>query len=211
MRCIIAHMMNLELLPALITFAFVSSITPGPNNLMLLASGTNFGWTRTIPHMLGISIGFSLMIFGVGVGLMQIFNTYPLVYKSMQALSIAYLLYLAWKIANAKPLDPEKSAAAAVGRPLTFIQAVLFQWVNPKAWGMGVIAISTYAPSDSGLSGIVLVALVFALVNLPCINTWILIGTQLSRFLQDPKWLRIFNVTAAVAMVASVIPVMLFS
>ena len=76
---------------------------------------------------------------------------------------------------------------------------------------MGVIAISTYAPSDSGLSGIVLVALVFALVNLPCINTWILIGTQLSRFLQDPKWLRIFNVTAAVAMVASVIPVMLFS
>ena len=211
MRCIIAHMMNLELLPALITFAFVSSITPGPNNLMLLASGTNFGWTRTIPHMLGISIGFSLMIFGVGVGLMQIFNTYPLVYKSMQALSIAYLLYLAWKIANAKPLDPEKSAEAAAGRPLTFIQAALFQWVNPKAWGMGVIAISTYAPSDSGLSGIVLVALVFALVNLPCINTWILIGTQLSRFLQDPKWLRIFNVTAAVAMVASVIPVMLFS
>jgi threonine/homoserine/homoserine lactone efflux protein len=201
-------MFSLSILLPLAGFAFISSITPGPNNLMLLASGTNFGWTRTIPHMLGISIGFGVMIMGVGMGLMQVFEAYPLAYRIMQGISIAYLMYLAWKIANMKPLSEDAADKAAKGKPMTFIQAAAFQWVNPKAWGMALAAISTYAPAESGIAGIALVAIVFSIVNLPSVSTWTLIGTRISRLFQNPKRLRVFNIVAALTLVGSVIPVL---
>ena len=137
--------MSPELLLPLISFAFVSSITPGPNNLMLLASGVHFGFVRTLPHMLGIGIGFTLMTFLVGLGLGEIFKLVPALYTGLKYLGAAYMLYLAWKIANSSPIRESET----VGRPMTFLQAALFQWVNPKAWVMAVYAIVTYtAPTQ---------------------------------------------------------------
>ena len=134
--------MTYELLAALSVFAFVSSITPGPNNLMLMASGANFGFTRSIPHMLGIGIGFTVMVVLVGLGLIQIFDTVPYSYTALKIFSVLYMSWLAWKIANAAA--PEGGQAG--GTPLTFLQAAAFQWVNPKAWAMALTAITAYAP-----------------------------------------------------------------
>ncbi|MBO6637968.1 MAG: LysE family translocator [Roseitalea sp.] len=195
--------MNAELLAAFATFAFVSSITPGPNNLMLLASGANFGIVRTIPHMLGIGIGFTVMIVLVGVGLMQIFDAVPASHAMLKILSVAYLLWLAFKIAHAGA----PQGGEAQGTPMTFLQAAAFQWVNPKAWTMALTAITIYAP-DRSFSAIALVALVFGLINLPSVSTWTLIGQQMQRFLTDARRLRVFNWTMAALLVASLWPVL---
>ena len=183
---------------ALAIFAMGTSITPGPNNLMLMASGANFGFQRTIPHMLGISIGHGFMIVVIGLGLIQLFEAYPLLHTTMQVLSVAYLLFLAWKIANAAP--PVEGEAA--GRPFSFLQAAGFQWVNPKGWFMALTAISVYAPSES-LVAIVIVALVFSSVNLPSIVIWVCLGQSLRRFLTNHARLRTFNWTMAALLVAS--------
>jgi threonine/homoserine/homoserine lactone efflux protein len=199
--------MNIELLSALITFAFVSSITPGPNNMMLMASGANFGFQQTLPHMLGVSFGFVFMVFLVGIGLMKLFDGYPLIYTVLKAFSVIYLLYLAYKIgsASSKSPDAEQHSNSSTG-PLSFIQAASFQWVNPKAWTMALTAISVYAPSDK-LSSIALVAAIFGLVNLPSVTVWTLLGQQLKRLLNSELRLRVFNITMASLLVASLYPV----
>ncbi len=180
--------MSIHDLLALITFAFVTSVTPGPNNMMLLASGANFGFRRTIPHMLGIGIGFTFMVALVGVGLMQVFDAVPISYTILKVVSVAYLLWLAWKIANSA--TPETQQAKV--RPMTFVQAALFQWVNPKAWTMALSAITLYAP-ERLLISVLLVAIVFGSVNLPSVSLWTVLGQQLQRFLQSPASLRAFN------------------
>lgn len=194
--------MTFELLLALTTFAFVSSATPGPNNLMLMASGANFGFMRSIPHMLGISIGFSVMVLLVGVGLVQIFDAWPVSYTILKVLSVAYMTWLAWKIARAAPARKGETA----GRPLTFLQAAAFQWVNPKAWAMALTALSVYA-SDATLFAFAIVALVFGIVNLPAITLWTVMGQQMARLLTNPARLRAFNWTMAVLLMASLYPV----
>ncbi|GGH36683.1 Threonine/homoserine/homoserine lactone efflux protein [Cribrihabitans marinus] len=183
-------------------FAFVSSITPGPNNLMLLASGANFGFRRSIPHMLGIGLGFVFMVLMVGVGLIQIFDAYPLSYSVLKVGSVAYLLFLAWKIANAAPARGN----TARGTPMTFLQAAAFQWVNPKAWAMALTAISAYAPGQT-LAAIAAVAIVFGAINLPSVSTWTLLGQQMARLLTNPRRLALFNWTMALLLVASLYPV----
>jgi threonine/homoserine/homoserine lactone efflux protein len=197
-------MIPFELLTALIGFALVSSITPGPNNLMLMASGANFGFWRSLPHMLGIGIGFTVMIVLVGLGLIGLFEAFPVFYILLKICSVAYLLWLAWKIANAAP--PQKGEAT--GRPMTFIQAALFQWVNPKAWSMALTAITAYAPGQS-VASILVVALVFGAVNLPSVSVWTVMGQQIRRLLNKPRWLRAFNVGMAVLLVLSALPVLL--
>ncbi|WP_428927644.1 LysE family translocator [Marinibacterium sp. SX1] len=196
--------MTHDLLVALALFAFVSSITPGPNNLMLMASGANFGFRRSLPHMLGIGIGFTLMVLLVGIGLSQVFAAFPALHQVLRVVSIVYLLWLAWKIAHAAPARP----GAATGRPMTFLQAAAFQWVNPKAWTMALTATTAYAPAQT-LAAMALVALVFGLVNLPSVSTWTLAGQQLARLLTSPARLRAFNWTMAGLLVASLIPVIL--
>lgn len=190
---------------ALVMFAFVSSITPGPNNLMLLASGTRFGFRRTVPHMLGVAIGFALMIALVGLGLARLFSLYPAAHVVLKIVSIVYLLYFAWKIANAPP--PPVDAADDGARPMTFLQAAAFQWVNPKAWTMALTALSAYLPPTDPWLGLVIVSLVFGAVNLPSVSIWAAMGTQLRRFLHEPAKLRLFNRTAAVLLIASLYPV----
>lgn len=195
--------MTYEMFLALAVFAFVSSITPGPNNLMLMASGANFGFRRTIPHMLGIGIGFTFMIVMVGVGLVQAFNAFPVSYTVLKVASVSYLLWLAWKIANAAPIR-ERGAA---GQPMSFLQAASFQWVNPKAWAMALTAISAYAPGQT-LTAIMLVAIVFGAINLPSVSTWTILGQQLARWLTNPRRLTMFNWTMATLLVASLYPVL---
>ncbi len=196
--------MNAEIVTALIAFAFVSSITPGPNNLMLLASGANFGVRRTIPHMLGVSLGHAFMIFLVGAGLMGVFDAYPVTYTILKIVSVAYLLFLAWKIATAAaPRGNSRS-----GTPMTFLQAAAFQWVNPKGWAMALTAISVYLPAP-GLEGVLVVTLVFALVNLPSVSCWAVLGQQAQRVLTNQSRLRAFNLAMGVLLVASLYPVLL--
>jgi threonine/homoserine/homoserine lactone efflux protein len=195
--------MTYDILTALAAFALVTSITPGPNNLMLMTSGANFGFRRTIPHMLGIGVGFMVMVFLVGMGLAQMFDLYPVAHTVLKTLSVVYLLYLAWKIMNAG--RPSQGNAAA--RPMTFLQAAAFQWVNPKAWAMALTAVTVYAPSQT-LWTICLVALVFGAINLPAVSSWTMLGQQLRRLLTNDTRLRVFNTTMAVLLVASLYPVL---
>ena len=193
-----------DLLLALILYAFVSSITPGPNNLMLLASGVNFGFRRTIPHMLGIGAGFTLMVALIGVGLAGLFTLWPPLRSVLTVASVAYLLWLAWKIAHAAP---PRAEASPEGKPLTLLQAAAFQWVNPKAWTMALTACTLYAPGADGPS-VAVVALVFGAVNLPCVSSWAALGTLVRGWLRDPFRLRLFNGTMALLLVATLWPVL---
>ena len=196
--------MTYEIVLGLTVFALVSSLTPGPNNLMLMASGANFGFRRSIPHMLGVSLGFTLMVLLVGIGLVQIFEAFPISYTLLKVVSLTYLLYLAWKIATAAPAS---SNADKTGTPMTFIQAALFQWVNPKAWTMALTAVSVYSPSHS-LTAVAFVAGVFGAINFPCIGVWTTMGQQLQRILTNPMRLRAFNVCMALLLVGSLYPVL---
>lgn len=195
-----------ELFLGLAMFSFVSSITPGPNNLMLMASGANFGFRRTLPHMLGVGLGFTAMVILVGIGLLGLFQAYPLSYDLLRVVSVIYLLFLAWKIATAA--RPEAGIASGQGRPMTFMQAVLFQWVNPKAWTMALTALSVYAPSRN-LGAVLFVAVVFGLINFPCVSSWTLLGQQLQRWLTSRRRLVAFNVGMATLLVLSLYPVLL--
>ena len=196
--------MTFDVLTALAVFAFVSSATPGPNNLMLMASGANYGFARSIPHMLGISIGFGVMILLVGLGLIQLFDAWPVSYTILKVVSVLYMSWLAWRIARATPT----SAQTPSGAPLTFVQAAAFQWVNPKAWAMALTALSVYA-TDATFVSFGIVALVFCVVNLPAITMWTVLGQQMARILTNPRRLRIFNWTMAALLIASLYPVLI--
>jgi threonine/homoserine/homoserine lactone efflux protein len=197
--------MDMLTLYLLVQFAFVSSVTPGPNNLMLMASGANYGLRRTVPHMLGVSLGHSFMVTMVGLVLLSVFETYPVLNLILKVAGSAYMLWLAWKIANA--VAPE--AKKVTGKPFTFLQAAAFQWVNPKAWIMAITAISGYAPQDKGAAyGALLVAVIFLATNLPSITLWAWMGVQMRRFLGTAGRLRTFNITMAVLLVASLYPML---
>ncbi|RMQ35378.1 Amino acid transporter LysE [Pseudomonas amygdali pv. mori] len=195
--------LSFDLLLAFTLFAFVTSITPGPNNMMLLASGVNFGFSRTLPHMLGISIGFFVLVLAVGFGLGSVFKAWPLLYTILRYVGAAYLLYLAWKIATSGPASDNVDSQ---GKPLSFMSAALFQWVNPKAWIMAIGAISTYTPMQDYFYNVVVISAVFALINLPSVGIWAGFGSLLRNVLRDPLGLRIFNGVMAVLLVASLYP-----
>jgi threonine/homoserine/homoserine lactone efflux protein len=197
--------MTPDLLAALATFALVTVITPGPNNLMLMASGTNFGFVRSIPHMLGIGLGFPLMVFCVGMGVMRVFDLWPLSYTLLKIASVAYLLWLAWKIAHAAPPKAEQGGAA--GKPLTFLQSAAFQWVNPKAWSMALSAITLYA-AGRDLTAVLWVAGVYVAMSAISTTGWTILGQQVRRLLKSPARLRLFNRIMAGLLVATLIPVL---
>jgi threonine/homoserine/homoserine lactone efflux protein len=196
---------SLDLLLAFALFAFVTSITPGPNNMMLLASGVNFGFSRSLPHMLGICCGFFSLVLAVGLGLGAAFQAYPLLYSVLRYVGAAYLLYLAWKIATS---GPASDAPDAVGKPQTFLQAAAFQWVNPKAWVMAVGAISTYTPLQGYFTNVLVISAVFAIINGPSVAVWAGFGSLLRNVLRDPVRLRIFNGVMAVLLVLSLYPLL---
>ena len=197
--------MTPELLLAFVLFAFVTSVTPGPNNMMLLASGVNFGLRRSVPHMLGVSLGFMLLVLAVGLGLGQLFQRWPLLHALLAWSGATYLLYLAWKIARS--VAPSDSGAAP-GKPFTFVQAAAFQWVNPKAWIMAITAIGTYIPQEDFLGNLLLLAPLFALVNGPSVGLWTVAGSLLRKLLQDSRKRRLFNHGMAMLLVLSLYPIL---
>lgn len=197
--------MNLDLLLALVMFCAVTLITPGPNNIMLMTSGLTFGARRTQPHLLGVAMGFGVMVLLVALGVGRIFSAFPLAHVVLKYAGAAYLVYLAWEIANAGPIESEDGER---GRPLTFLQAAAFQWVNPKAWVMAVGAATTYAaiapfPWNAGL-----MASMFAALGLVSSGIWVLFGQALKRVLSTPRSVRLFNRVMAVLLVASLYPVL---
>ena len=195
--------MTLELFLAMSAFALSTLFTPGPNNLMLMASGANYGLRRTVPHLLGVALGFPLLAVAVGLGLAALFRAVPALEWGMKALAVAFLLWLAWKVATAKP----PGEAAVGGRPLTFAQATAFQWVNPKAWAMALGAMAAFAASG-GVGRVLTVAAVFATYGLLSATTWTAIGTQIRRVLSTRRRLTAFNWTMAALLVASLIPIL---
>lgn len=197
--------MTPELIAALALFAVVSSITPGPNNTMLMASGANFGFRATIPHALGVSLGFFVLVMAVGLGLGGLFKAYPILHDILSVVGGAYLLWLAWKVATSKGMGVGKAGAA----PQTFLQAAAFQWVNPKAWAMALGAVTAYAPSQNYAANILVVSAIFTAINLPCVSIWTGFGVGLRRFLDRPAVLRTFNIAMALLLVASLVPLFL--
>ena len=196
--------MTYSLLTGLVLFCFVSSITPGPNNLMLMATGANFGARRAAPHASGIVLGFTFMIVAIGLGVAQLFQIYPLAHQLLGVVSVIYLIYLAYKTATARTnLDsPEPT-----GKPITFWQAAAFQWVNPKAWTMALAAVTVYAPQPVTYKEVIVVAATFGAINLPCISVWLMLGVKMRRFLTTPARLRGFNWTMAGLLILSLAPI----
>ncbi|WP_391090911.1 LysE family transporter [Vibrio sp. NH-UV-68] len=192
--------MEFEQLGALIVFAFVSTFTPGPNNLMLMTSGANVGYRRTLPHMCGIAFGFAFMVLLIGLGLSALFNTYPIVHMILKYLSLAYLAYLAIKIAlsgQAKDVDNFT--------PMTFMGAASFQWVNPKGWSMALSSVALYSNSG-GWVELMIISITFLVVNFPSGTFWILAGRELQRWLTSALRIRSFNIIMALLLVGSTLP-----
>ena len=198
--------MSPELLYAAALFALVSSITPGPNNTMILASGVNFGLRRSLRHLAGICLGFGFMLAVVGLGLHAVLDAYPIILQTLRYVGAAYLLWLAYKLASA---PPPSAQGAGNAQPMGFWAAVAFQWVNPKAWIMAMTAMTTYVlPTQPQTAQVLLITLVFMLVNIPCVSAWATFGSAMRSLLQDPLRLRIFNITMALGLVASLYPML---
>ena len=194
---------TLDHLLALLAFAIVTCFTPGPNNVMLLASGLNFGFGRTIPHIIGVAVGFAIMVLLVGLGLAEAFERVPWLFRGLQAVGVGYLLWYAWSIASAGPIGDGRSS----GRPLSLFEAALFQWVNPKGWMMALTATATYVIAGRARDSAMLIAIVFGLVGFSSATTWALFGTTLSRVLREPATVRAFNIVMALLLVASLWPI----
>lgn len=196
--------MEIAILTGLLGFVFVTTVTPGPNNLMLLASGANFGYRRSLPHMFGIASGMFIMVGLVGMGLLALFTAIPAFTIILKAVSVCYLLWLALKIARAKPIGESGEGKAC---PMSFLQAVMFQWVNPKAWAMALSAVSLYA-ADGTFESVSIVAGAFGLICLPSNSLWTWLGTLLRRWLSDPVKLRLFNFSMAALLMVTLYPVL---
>lgn len=170
-----------------------------------MASGVNHGIVKSIPHLLGINIGFPAMVAAIGFGLGNLFIAFPQIYLGIKVVGIAYLLYLAWKIARSSMPDVQVES----NKPLTFIQAVLFQWVNPKAWVMAIGAIASFTTSEKMISQILVIVATYAIVGGMCIAVWLCAGAAMKRFLQNEKQLKVFNIMMALLLVVSVVPMAL--
>lgn len=191
----------MDALIGLMGFAAVTTITPGPNNAMLMASGATVGLRGSWRHMAGIMLGFAAMVLVLGAGLAPAVHAHSGLRRVMHAAGLAYVLWLAWKIAQARP-----SQVNAAGRPVGLWQAAAFQWVNPKAWAMVLAALATYG---AALGGPLPVALAFAAVGLPCHLLWVVAGARIARMIDAPDRLRLFNMAMAGIMVLSMLPVLI--
>jgi threonine/homoserine/homoserine lactone efflux protein len=195
--------MSAELLIAFALFAFAASITPGPNNLMLLASGVNHGFRATLPHLFGVCFGFVVLLLAVGLGLAELFARWPLLDGLLRVAGSAYLLWLAWRIAG----SGSPQAGSSTSTPMGFWAAAGFQWLNPKAWMMAVAAYTAYLPARS-FWAVLAVALLFALINLPCLSTWTLLGSRLRGWMAVGQRQRVFNLSMGGLLVLSLWPIL---
>jgi threonine/homoserine/homoserine lactone efflux protein len=202
----------LALILTSIPFMASMGITPGPNNILVASSGVNFGFRATVPHILGITIGYPLMLFIVGIGLARIFIAAPLIHVILKYISIVYLLYLAYRITRASAAAEargEPIEARGEPKPLTFVQAAAFQWVNGKAWVIALGAVTTYTVVDQTLPlQIVALTAISVVITLGSVSCWTLFGAYMRRFLHTEKRRRFFNYTMAALLVLSILPVL---
>lgn len=195
--------MPFDIFLALVLFAVVMSFTPGPNNIMLTASGVNFGFARTIPHMMGVEIGFLVLVTACAAGLGLVFAALPALHVALKFAGGAYMLWLAWKVATARPAGEDGDLLA---RPMTFLQAAAFQWVNPKAVIAALSAIALFMRPGHETFDLPVMLLVFGASTILSVATWTGFGVALRRFLRDPVHARIFNGAMALLLVASIVP-----
>ncbi|WP_343080385.1 LysE family translocator [Ostreiculturibacter nitratireducens] len=186
---------------ALIGLAIGTLFTPGPNNAMLAASGANFGFRRTVPHMLGVATGFPVMMLIVGLLLGGLFQTSAVLRETLRWGGAAILLWLAWKIAFSGGIGSKRSGV----HPLTYVQAAAFQWVNPKGWSMAIAAVSQFVIAAKPVASSVTVCGVFLGFGLLSSATWAFAGQSLTRWLTTDRRLRVFNVTMAALIVLSTV------
>ena len=185
---------------AMASFAFVSSITPGPNNLMLLYSGARFGFNKTIPHWMGINIGFVVMIILCCLGIATLFFKLPMAQTALKVLGCAYMLWLAYKlfINGALPNDAaldKSNARKDSAKPLTFMQAAMFQYVNPKAWMMGLAVPASFLPTSGSIwINTLVAALVFGVINLLSMTVWVQGGVTLQTLMHKPNLAKAINI-----------------
>lgn len=190
-----------------VAFAFSMSATPGPNNMMLTASGANHGFRRTLPHMAGITIGCMVLMSAVALGLGALFQQWPVLQVGLKVLGSLYLLWLAWKIASAPP--PSSHNAATAQRPLSFWQAAAFQFANPKAWVMAISGIASFTlTGDAFVSSAIIVVLLMGVTNLPSIALWAGFGVAIGRLLRTPLHWRWFNVVMGALTAACVLMIL---
>ena len=194
--------MSPALFAGFLMFAVVSCVTPGPNNLMLMASGSVFGLKRTLPHMAGVVLGFGAMTIAVGLGLAQVLRASPLLFVVLRWAAAAYILYIAWRMVTAK--GPGVGVADA--KPMSFLGAVAFQWVNPKAWVMALGAVGTYAEQGRFVTDVLIIGLAYTLINVPSALIWIGFGSSIRRWFRKPNHLKAFNWTMATLLVFSMYP-----
>lgn len=196
----------MEYLLSVALFAISSSVTPGPNNIMVMTSGVNFGVKKTMPLLLGICVGFTIMLLLVGLGFGQLFNLFPQLDVVIKTLGTAYLLYLAWQIAQSGNV----SVAGGQSKPLGFMKGALFQWVNGKAWVVAIGAISAFTTvGDTYMSQNLTIAMTFFVASFPCVGVWLMFGSVLRQYLQKPSYLRLFNLTMSILLAISVLPVVI--
>ena len=198
-------MMSHQLLLAFIVFAIVMFFTPGPNNIMLLTSGLNFGFRRTLPHLAGVVFGFAFMIAVSGIGLGAVFTAYPLLQTILKYAGAAYLVYLAVAIALSGPPTPGEAERR---RPMTFFGAALFQWINVKGWVMVIGTITACAAIASYPWNILLQVALSLLIGWVACAAWVLCGTSLQSLVKSPVVVRAFNIVMALLLLASLYPVL---
>ena len=186
-------------------FTFVAGITPGPNNMMLMTSGLNHGIRKSLPHYLGICIGFPVMVMAIGFGLGAVLSRYPNIYLYIKILGITYLLYLAWKIANAG----NAKVAEKITEPFTFFQAAAFQWLNPKAWAIAIGALAAFTTKENYALSVLTVIVVYLVMGFICMALWLKLGQSLKRLLHTDNRVKYFNISMAVLLVLSVVPMAL--
>lgn len=194
--------MNWTLYAGFLGFAIAASFTPGPNNLIALSSGANFGFRKTLPHLMGVALGFGLMLFLVGLGLGALFEAVPLVYNVLQVACLVYLLLLAWKMGTSGAIGSVKDRE----KPNSLFASALFQWVNPKAWFASLTIVSTFTDPQNYWQSMSMNSVSIMIIAAASICSWTLFGSVFQRLLSSPRRLSAFNWTMAAALVFSTVP-----
>lgn len=198
----------LAMMISIFTFSLSVSMTPGPNNIMLLTSGITFGYKKTVQHIMGIVFGFPLMMILIGVGFGMVFERYPQILQILKIVGFLYLCWMAYKIATNRPnYDTD---TMKVSKPFSFIQAALFQWVNPKAWMFAITSISIFVTSnEDAISQVIVLSLLVTITAVISTNCWVLGGVVIKRFIKNHKIVHYFNICMAVILVVSILPFVL--
>ena len=198
--------MTASLFYGLLLFSFVSAFTPGPNNLLALASGANVGYRKTLPHIIGVCLGFLIMMVLMGAGLGALFMRYPTIQLILRYAAFTYLLYLAFKIATASGLGRTTGRE----KPFTVLGAIAFQWLNPKAWIAAITIVTTFTLPQAYWQSLAVASIVDLIMVFSAVSTWALFGKVVNKWLSRPVILHVFNIAMALLLIVSVIPALFF-